>query len=83
MGLGPNVALKLLDVSEAGARLIVKVPLPEHIEIEVNLCGIGHRRPVKTIAEVIWCVPAAGGTYQVGLKFLRYLTYHDLQELGR
>ena len=83
MGLGPNLALSLLDVSESGARVTVKVPLPLHQEIEVNLSGISNRRPVKVIAEVVWCVPTTEeGTYQAGIRFQRYLSYQDLQELG-
>ncbi len=82
MGLGPNLALSLLDVSETGARATVTVPLTPPVEIEVNLGGINSRRPFKVIAEVVWCVPEADGTFQVGLKFQRYLTYEDLQDLG-
>ncbi len=83
LGLGPNVALSLFDVSEAGARVTVKAPLVPRQEIEVNLSGIGHRRPVKNRADVIWCNPSAEGTFQAGLKFHRYLVHQDLLELAR
>ncbi len=82
LGLGPNIALTLDDVSETGARVRVSVPLPPRQEIEINLSGMGHRRPVKILAEVIWCVPTAEGAFLAGLKFQRYLSYRDLQELG-
>ena len=83
LGLGPNVALSLFDVSEAGARVTVKVPLAPRQEIEVSLSGIGHRRPVKNRADVIWCNPTTEGTFQAGLKFQRYLVHQDLLELAR
>ena len=83
LGLGPNVALFLFDVSEAGARVSVKVPLTLSQEIEIGLSGIGHRQPVKNLANVVWCNPTAGGTFQAGLKFQRYLAHRDLLELAR
>ena len=82
LGLGPNVAVSLLDVSESGARIKVKTLLAPRQEVELDLCGIGHRRSVKLISNVVWCEPATDGTFLVGVKFQRYLTYHDLQELG-
>ena len=50
LGLGPNVALSLFDVSQAGARVTVKAPLTLREQIEIGLSGIGHRRPVKNLA---------------------------------
>jgi hypothetical protein len=82
IGLGPNIALSLLDVSEAGARVVVKEPLKPRQEVEVTFCGIGHRKPVRVVADVVWCVPAGPGTYLIGLRLQRYLTYQDLHELG-
>jgi hypothetical protein len=82
IGLGPNIALSLLDVSPAGARVILKEPVPPRQEVEIALCGIGHRKPVRLLAEVIWCVPTEQGTYLAGFKLQRYLAYQDLQELG-
>src|SRR5207248_3275358 len=71
LGLGPNISVSLLDVSESGARLRVKTALKPHQEIEINLSGIGHRQPVKILAEVVWCVAADDGTFVIGVKFLR------------
>ncbi len=83
LGLGPNVALSLFDVSQAGARVTVKAPLTPRQQIEIGLSGVGHRRPVKNRADVVWCNPSAGGTFQAGLKFQRYLLHRDLLELAR
>ena len=82
LGLGPNIAVALLDVSESGARLKVKVPIELNKEIEINLTGIGHRQPLKVIGQVVWCVPIEGGSHAIGVKFVRYLPYRDLLELG-
>jgi hypothetical protein len=82
IGLGPNIALSLLDVSQSGARVTLKEPVAPGQEVEITLCGIGHRKPVRMLADVIWCVPTEQGTYLAGFKLQRYLTYQDLQELG-
>jgi hypothetical protein len=84
LGLGPNIGLALFDVSEGGARLTVKVPLEPRQEIAIDLCSVGHRKSVKSLAEVVWCAPVQDqDTFHVGLKFPRYLAYQDLQNLGR
>jgi hypothetical protein len=81
LGLGPNLALDLLDVSERGVRLRVKEPLELHQQVEVHLTGLGHRRPVKVPAAVVWCVEAADGSYCIGAHFEKGLPYADLQQL--
>jgi hypothetical protein len=83
MGLGPNIAHSFQDVSETGARLTVKVDLPIGHEVELSLCGLGHRRPVKSVARVIWSLPTSPGIFLIGVRFDRPLRYLDLQELGR
>jgi hypothetical protein len=81
MGLGPNVAIDVRNISEGGARITVKNALTVGQEIEVNLCGLGHRRAVKLTSRVIWCTANEDGTFQVGLSFGKNLPYIDLQEL--
>mgnify|MGYP001206771596 CR=1 FL=1 len=81
-GLGPNLALSMLDVSEAGIRLLVKSRLEVGQAIEVQLQGLGHTRPVKILAEVVWAVAAADGGYCIGARFDRSLGYPDLQALA-
>jgi hypothetical protein len=81
-GLGPNLAVRVLDVSEAGIRLLVQAALRPGQEIEVSLEGVAHCRPVRASARVVWAVEAADGTYCVGAKFERTLSYADLQHLA-
>ena len=48
-------------------------------EIEVGLTGIGRSRPMYLIAEVRWCREnEAAGTYVIGARFRRRLSYADL-----
>jgi hypothetical protein len=82
-GLGPNVAVSVLDVSETGIRLIVKVPLPVGGEVEVGLEAPADRRPTPVPAEVAWCLPTADGNFCVGARFARTLKYALLQAFSR
>ena len=83
LGLGPNLAVGVLDISESGVRLLLKAPLDVHQDVEVNLLGPGKGRPFKVLADVIWCVAAADGTFCVGARFQKALRFFDLQALCR
>jgi hypothetical protein len=83
LGLGANLALALLDLSETGIRLQLKDPLPENQEVEINLDSLNHRRPLKVLGRVIWCLAAADGSHCAGIQFQRPLAYIDLQALVR
>jgi hypothetical protein len=82
LGLGTNIAAGVLDVSEAGARLLLKEELPVGHEFEVILESPGSRS-VKVLARVVWSVPAADGTFVVGTVFQARLSYPDLHALAR
>jgi hypothetical protein len=83
LGLGPNLALAILDVSELGIRLLVREALEPRQEIEVGLEGLGHARPLRVAAQVVWCVATADGFHCIGARIQSRLTYHDLQKLAR
>jgi hypothetical protein len=83
MGMGPNLALAILDVSETGIRLRVREALQPRQEIEVGLEGLGHARPLRLSAQVAWCVATADDFYCIGARFQNRLTYQDLNKLAR
>ena len=83
MGLGSNVAVSALDVSESGAALVVKTAFQPGEELEVNLEGVVHRRPIKKMAVVVWCVPTSDGRFALGVRFQGALSYADLNDLTR
>ena len=83
MGLGANVAVSALDVSESGAALVVKAHFKPGEEMEVNLEGIIHRRPIKKMGTVVWCMPTSDGCHIVGVRFQGILRYADLNDLTR
>jgi hypothetical protein len=82
LGLGANIALAILDISENGVRLLLKENLPVGHSFEVTLEPVSCKT-VKTIAEVVWSIPAADGTFCVGTRFQKNLPYSDLALLAR
>src|SRR2546430_2060349 len=82
LGLGRNIATGVLDVSETGVRLRLKQDLPVGKEFEIVLEGVGNRS-IRILAEVVWSIPAADGTFVVGSKFQKNVNYGDLQSLVR
>ncbi len=83
LDLGPNLAVSLLGLSEAGARLAVGEALAAGREVSVGLAGPGHRRPVLRLGKVVWSAPSADGTHHAGVAFHDPLPYRDFLELSR
>jgi hypothetical protein len=82
LGMGPDVALALLDVSEAGARIRLKAPVRPGDAVEVALWPPGGARSVRGPARVVWCRGDAHGAVQVGVRLRRRLVPQDLFELA-
>ena len=80
-GLGPNLAKRLLDVSEFGVRLIVNVPLKVGEEMSITLMGVLQMRPVAVVGTVVWLSQTADGDYQVGVKLEKALSHENRQLL--
>src|SRR5262245_26842480 len=83
LGLGPNLALAILDVSETGIRLQVREPFEAGEQCEIGLEGITHARPLVLPATVVWCLATADGNYCIGARLQRPLTYRELHTLAR
>ena len=81
MGLGPNLAMKVLDVSETGVRLILKQEFSIGQELEVSLEGTGNRRPIRRVADVVWSVPTQDGHYCVGVSFRKPLQFVEMHQM--
>jgi hypothetical protein len=83
LGLSPNLAKTVLDLSETGIRLVVREALPVKQEIEIGLESSCHAGPLRRLANVVWSLPTADGFHCIGAQFQRRLTYADLQVLAR
>jgi hypothetical protein len=80
-GLGPNLAVSILDISETGIRMMVNRSLEKNEEIEINLLGPGNPRPMKILSNVAWSVAAAEGNHCIGARFQKRIQYSDFSRL--
>ena len=82
-GLGPNLGVELVDVSEDGLCVHIKESVVPGDEVEVAvgrpLGGKLHRRR----ARVGWCRPAWGSGFLVEVVFARRLTLIELNEIAQ
>ena len=58
MGLGANIAVRVLDLSDSGVRLLVRRAVKPGQEVEVTLESIGL---VKPVTEPYIATPPIGG----------------------
>jgi hypothetical protein len=83
LGLGPDIALSVLDVSETGVRMLLKVALARGQEVEIVLQPAGYPRDVKLTGHIVWCIPTADGSHGVGIQFDKRMDYTAYQSIGR
>ena len=82
LDIGPNLALKLLDVSERGIRLVLQVPVVQGQDVSIALESVAHGRPIKCRGRVVWVVETAEEEFCTGIRLDKPLEYRDLQLLG-
>ena len=83
LGLGPNVALSLLNLSEWGACLLVGEFLKMGQEIEIVLSALGCPRDVFRLGDVVWSFADLDGTCRIGVRLRKRIEPTQLQDLGR
>jgi hypothetical protein len=83
LGLGPNLAAGLVDVSEDGAGVRLKAEVAVGDEVTIGLGRPGGGKMLANKGLVRWCRPDPAGGYQVGLSLRRRLTHADLMDLAR
>jgi hypothetical protein len=81
MGLGPNHAESLFDLSQTGARIIATAELAENQDVELSLEAATHRRPLKLEATVVWKAPTEDERFFVGMRLRKTLNYAELMTL--
>ena len=81
--LGPNLAVHLLDLSEAGAGVFMKGALQQNDEVEVRLSVSGVRSSIKRIARVRWVTKLETGYFLMGLQFERPIPSADVSNYVR
>ncbi|HEX3147758.1 MAG TPA: PilZ domain-containing protein [Gemmataceae bacterium] len=83
LGLGPDIATGLLDVSEDGLCVQLKSPIAQGSDAEIILERVGNGRAMKLIGDVRWCVGDGATGYRAGLRLRRRLPYKELMDLAR
>ena len=80
LGVGPNLAIRILDISEDGIRLLVKQPVNPGDELEVCFTPIGCNREVACEMIAIWCC-SQDGHFALAGKFRTPVKYEDLCQI--
>lgn len=78
LGLGPDIAIGLLDLSEEGACLLVKDELKRGQEVTLTLDSIRHRRPLEVTGTVSWSRLRSEGTWSIGVLLDKFLPYAEV-----
>jgi hypothetical protein len=82
-GLGKNIVVQFLDVSEGGARLVVSESLAAQKEVEVLIFGASQSKPIKRVGNVCWALALEGGNFCVGLAFQKRLLFAEVSQNAR
>lgn len=83
LGLGNNILLEVLDLSEEGACLKVKENFSRGATVQVELTGLGYPRPITLAADVMRANESDDGTCTLGIRFEKAIPYAALQEMTR
>jgi hypothetical protein len=83
MGLGPNLAVALIDISEDGLGVRLKASLAAGDEVSVELSAPGVRKSLKMVGDIRWCREVGDGTFAAGVRLRRRLTYAQLNDMTR
>ncbi len=67
-GKGPDIAVRVLDISANGARIVLRERLPIGHALGFALYG-PHLMPVAGTAVVVWAIDAGDGTFTTGINF--------------
>jgi hypothetical protein len=76
MGLGPNIAAGLLNISQTGASLLLTNNVAVGADVEIVLHGSVYAKPIRVMAEVVRPLTTADGRPAVSVRFVKPLTYH-------
>ena len=82
LGLGANMASSYTDISENGLQLLTKDVLKLSEEVEVLLEGYGMRSAIRRIGVVRWVVPLEGGGSRAGVRFTKFISFREVQNLS-
>jgi hypothetical protein len=81
LGLGRDLALSVLDLSDIGGCLVLGEPLDRGQVVEVALLAPGWAAAVKRLGVIVWSEASGTEGYEAGIIFSRSLEFNDLRDL--
>jgi hypothetical protein len=78
---GRNLASVVLDLSEAGARLLVTAPLEAGQEVVLGVEGPAYQQPLRRHGTVVWSYQVTEGVHAVGVRLDERLDGDDIQQV--
>lgn len=81
LGLGPDIAVEMLDFSADGVLMSIREAVAIGDEIELSITAPGFSRPTVLEATAVRCIPQAGGGYCMAAQFRSPLSYADMYHL--
>jgi hypothetical protein len=81
LGLGPNLALEVADVSQTGACVLTERRLANFDEVEVMLSSTTWTKPIKVQGLVVRVYPVDEQRQSVGIRFFKPLSYQHFNNL--
>ena len=77
-GLGPKLAVALLDVTEDRLKVRLTGPVPVGEEVEIELVPPGSGKTLKLRGDAITCRASGGGTFVVKVLLRHRLAFQEL-----
>src|SRR5262245_58141882 len=81
LGFGPNLAIRVLDLSPSGVRLVLNKALQCADEVEIVIDGHGMRGTIRRLGIIRWNEKLETGQFCVGIEFHKILEYKVWQTL--
>ena len=77
------MAASLLDVSQDGARVVLKEVVELQKEVEISFTSMAAHRTIKGVGNVVWVVPLEDGKCIAGVNFQKRIAWSDVMSLSR
>jgi len=81
-GLGPNLAVSMLDLADCGMRVILSQELELGAECEIIIVAYGIKEVIKRLGHVRWQLKLDNGQFCVGIELQKRIRYRDWQNLA-
>jgi len=81
LGMSPDLALKLVDVSEGGVQVRLVAAVRPGEQVEIALWSPGIPQSIRGPGVVCWCLPTPTGEFRAGMRLRRRLAREILDLL--